>query len=272
MEAKVRQRPVFGREARRLELADFTLVESLYPPGSRMPRHTHELAHISVVLRGAYTEYYGRQQRSGEPAMLVLHPPDEDHAVTFHEKGARIFSVHLKPRWLERVRVYSKILDRPADFRGGAPAWLAARLYHESRQTDGASPLMVESLALEIVATASRRAGPTERKAPRWLERVREMLHACPSREVTFSGVAEAVGVHPVHVAREFRRHYRCTMGEYVRRLRVEAACRGLTGSDAPLSEIASAAGFYDQSHLTNAFKRLTGMTPGQYRRAFRPR
>ena len=270
MESKVRQRQVFGEETRELELADFRLVESLYTPSSTMPRHTHELAHISIILQGAYTEHYGRKNRAGEPNVLVLHPPGEDHSVTFHQTGARVFSIHVKPRWLERVRDYSKVLDSPADFQGGIPAWLAVRLYREFRQTDEVSPLMIESLALEIIATTSRRSRLTEHKPPRWLEQVREMLHARLSEDVAFASIADAVGVHPVYLARQFRKHYRCTMGEYVRRLRVEAVCREIVRSGKPLSEIASQTGFYDQSHLTNTFKRLTGMTPGEFRRVFR--
>ncbi|HEX8843442.1 MAG TPA: AraC family transcriptional regulator [Pyrinomonadaceae bacterium] len=270
MESKVRPRPIFGKETSELELADFRLVESLYNASSTMPRHTHDLAHISIILQGAYTEHYGRKQRSGEPNVLVLHPPGEDHLVRFHQAGARVFSIHIKSRWLERVRDYSKVLDRPGDFRGGVPAWLAVRLYREFRQTDEVSPLIFESLVLEIIATTSRAARLSERKVPRWLEQVREMLHARLSEDATFARIADAVGVHPVYLARQFRKHYRCTMGEYVRRLSVEAACREILASDAPLCEIASQTGFYDQSHLTNTFKRLTGMTPGEYRRAFR--
>jgi AraC family transcriptional regulator len=243
----------------------------LYPPSSRMPRHTHDLAHISIVLQGAYTERYGQKDRAAEPSTLVLHPPDEDHLVTFHQTGARIFSLHVKPRWLERVRDYSKVLDSPADFRGGPPAWLAVRLYREFLRPDKFSPLMIESLALEIIATMSRRAGPTGRSAPPWLRQAREMLHARFPEEVASADLADEVGVHPVYLARQFRKHYDCTMGEYVRRLRVEAVCREVVSSERPLSELASALGFYDQSHLTNTFRRLTGMTPGQYRRAFGP-
>ncbi len=271
MEAKVRRRPVFGKETRRLELADFTLVESLYPPNSVMPRHTHELAHISIVLQGAYTEYYGYKRRSAEPATLVMHPPDEDHHVNFHQRGAHVFSLHLKSKWLERVRDRSDVLDSPADFHGGVSAWLAVQLYRESQQMDNVSPLMIESLALEIIATTSRQTRLSERRTPRWLEQVREMLHARACCEDTsLASIAEAVGVHPVYVARQFRKHYHCTMGEYVRRLRIEAVCHKITSSNASLSEIASSTGFYDQSHLTNIFKRVTKMTPGEYRRLFR--
>jgi AraC family transcriptional regulator len=236
-----------------------------------MPRHTHELAHISIVLRGAYAERYGRRERLAEPSILVIHPPDEDHSVTFKSAGAHVFSIHLKPLWLERVRDYSEILDSPADFCGGYPASLALRLYREFCQMDAVAPLMIESLALEIIAAATRRARPASEQTPRWLEQARELLHATFTGPVTLAAVGAAVGVHPVYLAAQFRQHYHCTVGEYVRRLRIEAACREVSASDAPLSEIASANGFYDQSHFTNVFKRHTGMTPAQYRAAFRP-
>jgi AraC family transcriptional regulator len=236
-----------------------------------MPRHTHDLAHVSIVLQGAYAERYGLKTRSCEPSTLILHPPGEDHSVTFYKAGARVFSIHLSHQWLERVRDYTMVLDGPADFRGGLPSYLAVRLYREFQDADRVSPLMVEGLALEIIAAVSRNASLMERKVPHWLEQAREMLRASLSGEVTLVSVAETVGVHPVYVARQFRKHYRCTVGEYVRRLRVEAACREISGSDAPFSEIAVKVGFYDQSHLTNTFKRLTGMTPAQYRRSFRP-
>lgn len=271
MELKTRrtQPPLLGKVTSR-ELADFSLVESVYPASSVMARHTHELAHISIVLRGAYAERYGRRDRLAEPSLLIIHPPDEDHSVKFESAGARVFSIHLKALWLERVRDYSKILDSPADFSGGRPASLALRLYREFREMDAVAPLMIESLALEIIAAASRQAIPAGLKPPRWLEQARELLHSTFAGQVTLGGVAATVGVHPVYLASRFRKHYHCTVGEYVRRLRLEAACREVSGTNRPLSEIAPSTGFYDQSHFTNAFKRHTGMTPAQYRAAFR--
>jgi AraC family transcriptional regulator len=78
--------------------------------------------------------------------------------------------------------------------------------------------------------------------------------------------IADLVGVHPVHLASTFRQHYRCTIGEYVRHLRIEFACRMISSSEASLADIALAAGFFDQSHFSKAFKQLTGMTPSQFR------
>ena len=64
----------------------------------------------------------------------------------------------------------------------------------------------------------------------------------------------------------------RLLSGEYIRQLRVEYACRQLSSSSTALAEIASAAGFSDQSHFSRTFKRQIGMTPSQYRAISRAR
>jgi AraC family transcriptional regulator len=85
---------------------------------------------------------------------------------------------------------------------------------------------------------------------------------------VSLSGIAAAVGVHPAHLAKMFRRHYRSTPGEFRRRIRLERSARDVAGSDRPLAEIALANGFFDQSHFTRAFKLHFGRTPSEHRRA----
>jgi AraC family transcriptional regulator len=165
------------------------------------------------------------------------------------------------------------VLDRSAEFNQGVSVWLAKRLYNEFYRADGASGLAMEGLTLELMAEVSRRQVTTPESAlPRWLEQAREFLHAHFSDEMTLESIARTVRTHPVHLARVFRRHYGCTVGEYVRRLRVEAACRELSSTDAPLPQIALAAGFYDQSHFSRTFKKIVGLTPTAYRASFRPR
>jgi transcriptional regulator GlxA family with amidase domain len=57
------------------------------------------------------------------------------------------------------------------------------------------------------------------------------------------------------------------TLGSYVRGLRLDWVAASLLGSEEGLASLALAAGFADQSHLTRAFKRHTGLTPQAYRR-----
>jgi AraC family transcriptional regulator len=176
-------------------------------------------------------------------------------------------------RWLARVREYSKVMDSQAEFGGARLINLATKLYSEFRLMDETAPLAIEGLMLEIVAEASRRTQATpDRRIPRRIERAKEFLHAHFQEHVRLEQVAEAVDAHLVYLAREFRKHYRCTVGEYIRRLRVELACSRLSGSDEPLAKVALSAGFSDQSHLSRAVRSSTGLSPAKYRQVYRPR
>ncbi|HLK61072.1 MAG TPA: helix-turn-helix domain-containing protein, partial [Chthonomonadaceae bacterium] len=73
------------------------------------------------------------------------------------------------------------------------------------------------------------------------LRQAQALLHTQFAENLTLSQMAETVGVHPMHLARLFRQHCRCTLGDYVRQLRVDYACRELASSDASLVEIALA-------------------------------
>jgi AraC family transcriptional regulator len=101
---------------------------------------------------------------------------------------------------------------------------------------------------------------------------VRELLRDRFSENLSLAEVAAAVNISADHLARSFRRCHGCTMGEYVRRLRVDFACRRLAASEVPLVELALDAGFTDQSHFTKTFKRHMGVTPAVFRNLHRRR
>jgi transcriptional regulator GlxA family with amidase domain len=61
------------------------------------------------------------------------------------------------------------------------------------------------------------------------------------------------------------------TLIDYVQNLRIEAAKRALESGSDPVEEISVAIGYEDASFFRRLFKRLTGLTPGQYRRMFQP-
>jgi AraC family transcriptional regulator len=263
---------LYGELLKSHHVAGLSLAETAYSSDLRLPRHSHGHAYISLVLQGSYTETYGKRTRICKPSAVIFHPPDEVHSDLFHAAGGRCFDIHVGPDWLNHVREYAAILDSPADFYGGSLYWLTTRLYHEFREPDEIAPLAIEGLTLEVIAEAGRSGKTGNRKSPRWIEKTRERLHAQFSERLTLTEVAASVGVHPVHLAREFRKHYSCTIGDYVRRLRIEFACHEIATTEAPLVEIALAAGFSHQSHFSRTFKRLRGMTPAEFRAVCRLR
>jgi AraC family transcriptional regulator len=257
----------YGQIKHRREIPGFNFKEVVYSPDLQVPPHAHEHATLYMVLQGPYTEVYGRKTLTPKPFSLAFHPANEVHWHHCRDAGGRCFVVEVGPRWIERIREYTRALDEPADLQRGLPACLAMRLYREFWQDDDAAPLAMEGLAVEILAEASRRPVQlSERRPPRWLDQALDLLHSRFSEPLTLEGIAAAVGVHPGHLASVFRQHHHCTVGEHLRRLRVEFVCSELARSDTSLAEVALAAGFADQSHLTRTFKRLTGTTPAQFR------
>lgn len=254
-------------------IAGFMLSEAHYPPRLKQPRHSHKHASFSFVLAGSYVENYGRQAPTRQASTVVFHPPHESHAVDFQD-GARILSVEIDFNRLAYIRERSIVLDASASCRTEEVAWLGHRIHQEFRRPDAVSALAIEGLIFEILAEAarSRNSAATEKKSPRWLEQARDFLHANFAEPVALETIAEIAAVHPVHLARVFRQQYDCTIGEYVRRLRVEFARRRISNSNDSLNEIALAAGFTDQSHFARTFKTHTGVTPGEYRKNSRAR
>ena len=87
---------------------------------------------------------------------------------------------------------------------------------------------------------------------------------------LTVDDVAEAAGVHSVHLTRSFRIHLGCTPGELLRRHRLERAAGLLTATGLPLAEIALSLGFPDQTNFTHRFREVYGAPPGAYRKLTR--
>ena len=258
----------YGEMLRQHNAAGFSLSESRYPRGSTLPRHFHESHYICFVLNGSYRETYERKVRACKPAMILYHPAGELHAQYFDNTGVDLFRIEVNPARL-RITNHPDLLIGGCDFRDGAPIGLARKLYQEFREPDEVSPLAIEGLGLELIAAIARDSRNCEtisRQPPGWLRRAHEMIKARFLEHLTLKDIAADVGVHPVTLAREFRHHYQCTVGEIIRRERIGFACRELVRSGKPLADVAISSGFYDQSHFARTFKKTVGITPTQYR------
>ena len=99
------------------------------------------------------------------------------------------------------------------------------------------------------------------------VSRVRDLLHEHFREPLSLAELAVVAGVHPSHLAREFRAHHGMAIGEYVRRLRCDWAVARLLATTESISEVATGAGYSDQSHFTRQCVRFFGVGPGQYRR-----
>ena len=249
----------------------FVLTDTLYAPHLKLPRHAHERACFSFVLKGGFTEEYRNTTRACPPASIIYLPPGEVHSDHFHSDGARCLHIELAAEVVARLGEHSIDIEESLVFSGKIVTHLIVKLCNELTRPDSISSLAIEALALELIVESSRGAKKTPDPRLRCqVARARDFIHEHFNQHITLSRIAESIGAHPVYLAREFHKHYRCSVGEYVRRLRIEFACRRISDSDDSLASIALSAGFFDQSHFSRTFKLLTGISPAKYRSTFR--
>lgn len=251
------------------EIAGFHSTETSHPPRFRIPEHFHDLASLYLVLQGSLTEFYGHKTRECKAPNVVFTPPGEKHSNLFDDRGGRCFLLEIPPAFVDRLTLAGVKLEQSLHSEGGMLAWLAMKLYREFERPDAVSLLAVEGLMLEALSELGRWSEKGDATAPVWLRQARDLLSDRFRESLTLDEIAGSVGVHPAHLARSFRRSYRCTVGEYQRQLRIEYASRQLAETRTSMCNIALAAGFADQAHFSRTFRNHTGMTPARFRTAF---
>jgi AraC family transcriptional regulator len=258
------------RVLRTFDASGFVLTEKLFPARSRLGEHAHDDARFCFVVAGRYKEAIGRQAIDCAPSTLTFCPAGDAHSNEFYDEPVQVLTVEIPPRWMERVAQESIALPHALSIHHGLAPGLARRLAHEFQQMDSGASLLLEALSVELLVAAGRSTPfPSERTAPQWLERVRELIHARFAERLTLDEIGAHAGVHPVHLASVFRQRFHCTIGDYIRDRRIEYASGELTRSRTPLAMIALDAGFANQGHFSTTFKRITGFTPAAYRRTF---
>lgn len=238
-----------------------------YAGTSALPLHEHGDAYLCLVAAGAYLQRTPGRDDECRRGLLLVHPAGHRHANRFAAQGARCLSLFL-PAGLAQTGGVRRLL---ADYRRlqlPDAGHALARIERELDASDEAAGLALQAAVLDLVARACRLGDDASR--PAWLPRVLERLHDDPRATPSLAELAALAGVHPAHLARSFQRAQGVSVGQYQRGLRIGLARRGLDDPRRSIADVAAEAGFSDQSHFTRVFRRLTGQTPGAYRRTGR--
>ena len=234
--------------------------------GVNLPRcglraHDHPEARLVLPLQHVFESVHARRALPVRAGEALYRPASQSHADRYDVPVACV--VLLLPDAAGSPRIGDAFVARSAGL-----AELARALRAEMPADDAAAGLVREGLALAATTLALQRRPLAERGSPAWLRTVVDRLADTSAAAPTLSELGIAVDRDPTHVAETFRRAYGQSVGATLRRLRLERA-RGalLRDPGRALADVALQAGFADQSHFARHFRRLFGVTPGQYRR-----
>ena len=125
----------------------------------------------------------------------------------------------------------------------------------------------VHVLAHHGLRSGWRREAEEPPTSARGMARVRDYIEAAIDGDLSLTALAREAGAGEHSFARRFARHFGVTPHRYVLDRRLARARQLLIESDLPVAEVAAATGFASQSHLSAAFRKLTGVSPAAYRR-----
>jgi AraC family transcriptional regulator len=118
-------------------------------------------------------------------------------------------------------------------------------------------------------STRSRIAhGPTPKAIPGWkMRRLIEFVEENLDRDLSLEAMAGEVEISPLYLPRAFKTAVGQSPHQYVLARRIERARELLRDTDLPIVDVALSSGFSSQSHLSNWFLRMVGISPAAYRR-----
>lgn len=237
-----------------------------YPGPSEQTWHDHEETVIAFVVGGAVREGVGSRDRTAAAFDIGVKPSGLRHTDRFGAGGAVVVRLALDPAALS---VFERLVPQTTAWTWRAideqqlQPWISlARVLRSPNPGHDLQGCISDALSS---LTTDERIRPPQ-AAPRWLTLAREHLVDDALFRPRLGTLARDAGVHPVYFARQFRRFYGCSVGEFVRARQVRQAATQIATTDALIAAVACTTGFADQSHLSRIFRASTGITPSDYR------
>jgi AraC family transcriptional regulator len=256
----------YGKTNEKLLLNGMILDDSIYIH-DRVDWHYHQNPYFTFLLHGGVIEGSKKGINECSSGSLLFHNSENPHYNIGTKLPTRGFHVEVTRDWFSSFEVPDNIAAGTVNITDPRIRMLMYRIFKETKLGDQTKQLSIDSLMIEIFTLlSSPGTAPANRAKPGWLQVITEALHTT-TENWQLDELAKLAGVHPVHLCREFHRHFNTTVGDYIRTVKIRKALALLPDKDLSLTDISILCGFADQSHFIRVFKSFQQITPLQYRK-----
>lgn len=256
-------------------LPGFTIGEATSAHFSFQP-HFHLDYHIGLVTQGALHQTWEGQTHQLTYGDICIMPPDVVHngkkqgedsyqLTTFRISPERLntflFDIQnndshplLAPNAIHNAPLFKRLLQLKS----------ALQSEHDPLRRES---LLVHNMAELLCLANNKHKTKEEQKIGRQdFMKIRDYCESNLHNKITLDELADLAGLTRFQFIRRFQKQIGLAPHAWLMRLRLERACMSLANSKAMIADIATANGFYDQSHFNRMFKTAYQISPSQYR------
>lgn len=224
--------------------------------------HYHENPHICFLLHGSDIETRNNQSYQRKTGDIFFYYAGEKHASVSRQSISKHTNIEFGDSFLRKYNLSESQIEKSVKNNLDAK-FLILKIQQEMLIGDSCSNLAIHSLLLNMF-DSSRLNNET---IPNWVNKLDDLLNDRWNEQITLDELAAAVEKYPTTVSKHFRKYFFCTLGEYLRKIRINKSIALIKNSEMSLTEIAFHCGFADQSHFTRNFKQMTGFLPKEFRK-----
>jgi len=229
--------------------------------------HYHETLHLSFVLSGGNLEKRAKNDIERLPGVVTFYDAGEPHCSTRTIPFSRHINVEIEDAFLKRhgfnVNAMNLHFLKSPDAK-----FFMLKIFNELQAEDIFSTASTESLVLGLLAITKRQS--SHGTPPAWINLVHEFISDRWDEPLSLTDLSGIARVHTVTLSKYFPRYFGCSIGEYLRKIKIERALSLIEKSSLSLTSISNKCGFADQSHFIRTFKTQTGLLPKHYQKLYK--
>ncbi len=255
----------YGTTTETVCLEGLTLTDTEYSQ-EKVDWHFHEKDYFTFILQGGMLEGNKKEIYECTSGGLLYHNWQDAHYNIPSKKFTRGFHVELEPGWFATYDVNQALTQGSIKIPNPRIRTLMYNIFKEMKVAGEAGQLGIDALLIRVFSILGKKAESADDKKPKWVATLKDLLYA-DATNWSLPDLARLLNIHPVHLSREFPKHFHTTLGEYTRAIRIQRALPLLCDPSLSLTEIAFQCDFADQSHFIRSFRSYYHITPLNYRR-----
>lgn len=259
---KLKTGEFYGTHYQKSALENLIITDTEYTH-NKVDWHYHENPYFTYLLQGKLFESNKKESYYLESGNLLFHNWQDAHYNIKPPEFTRGFHVELNENWFLNFDIQITDFEGSINLKSPIIKNSMNKIFVESKINDQYSNLSIDTLLIGLFSNL-KETKEKNAKNPIWAKKLQELLFE-EQIEYSLKNLSSILGLHPVHLSREFSRYFGTSLGNYIRLIKVNKAFNLIVLNKLSMTEICYQCGFYDQSHFIANFKRIYHTTPTKF-------